>query len=353
MAMVRILLRQYRGGTMKGGVMKRNLLCLLIVVGMFLSTCGNEPPEDYYKGTPEDSSAIQDLIDANPEFLVSEDLFDSTYLGITLPLLPLSDADRYFRVDSMITKQHVDSCALELVERRYGLEFWFAKDTTCTVFLWDTVTFNSLMHGDVRWDIYYFWPPGDTSLIFDRIDTIAEPFYDTLEAFGICQRHMFFERDETGEWEFKRITYGTWNFPEEAQDVPFILNVVLDPDGNLGPISDTIVWSSYDTLYPNHIMDRFRSIDSLLTYSVGDTLRVTVNLNVVQVAAESCLVFATLDGNRMRFGGTGTTVGNVVLEDDGLVNLWVEVVVAHPFYYHYPRKDYKATAWLIPIRITQ
>lgn len=336
---------------MKGGVMKRNLLCLLIVVGMFLSTCGNEPPEDYYQGTPEDSTAIQALIDANPEFLVSEDLFDPTYLDITLASISLSDADRYFRADSVITKQHVDSCGLELIDRSYGLEFWFAKDTTCTVFLWDTVTFNSLMHCDERQDIYYFWQ-GDTDIEYDTAIVDTTPYYDTQEAFGTCQRHMFFERDENGEWEFKRITYGTWNFPEEAQDVPFILNVILDPDGNLGPVSDTVVWSSYDTLNQGHIMDRFRSVDSLLTYTAGDTLRITVNLSI-QVDAESCLVFANLDGNRVSFGGTGTTVGEVVLEGDGLVNLWIEVVVAQPFYYHYPRKDYKATAWLIPVRITQ
>ena len=174
---------------MKGGVMKRNLLCLLIVVGMFLSTCGNEPPEDYYQGTPEDSTDIHALITANPEFLVSEDLFDPTYLELSLAAIALSDADRYFRADSIVSKKHVDSCALELIERTHGLEFWFAKDTTCTVFLWDTVSFNSLTHCDERWDIYYFWPAGDTSLLYDRIDTIIEDFYDSQEAFGLCQRH--------------------------------------------------------------------------------------------------------------------------------------------------------------------
>jgi hypothetical protein len=340
---------------MKGGVMKRNLLCLLIVVGMFLSTCGNEPPEDYYQGTPEDSTAIQALIDANPGFLVSEDLFDPTYLAISLPAIALSETDRWFRVDSVVSKRHVDSCALELIERTYGLEFWFAKDTTCTVFLWDTVTFNSLMYCDERWDIPYFLY--DDSIYYDTVFIDTTPFDDVQEAIGICQRHMFFERDENGEWEFKRITYGTWNFPEEAQDVPFILNVVLDPDGNLGPISDTIVWSDYDTLNQGHIMDRFRSIDSLLTYDAGDTLRVTVNLSI-QVDADSCVFFATVGGNRMIFGsgGPGANVGEVVLENDGLVNLWIEVVVtqgATSFYYLTPRRDYKATAWLIPIRITQ
>jgi len=58
--------------------MKKSLLSLLMIVGMLLITCGNEPPEEFYNGTPEDSTAIQTLLDNNPELQVGTDMFDTS-----------------------------------------------------------------------------------------------------------------------------------------------------------------------------------------------------------------------------------------------------------------------------------
>jgi hypothetical protein len=328
--------------------MKRNLLCLLIIVGMLIVTCGNEPPEGFYEGTPEDSTAIAALLNANPELLETTDMFTGEMIDISLGAISYSDADNYFRADSVIVKQHVDSCLTRLDQRNDEFDFWFAKDTTCTVYLYDTFLFYSVHYIDQLDSGWYFWN-GDTGIELDTVFSYYDVGYDSLDGLGVGKRIIFFDRDEQGDWVLKRISYGNYNFPEASQDVPVIYQAILDPDG-IGPRSDTVYLTSYDTLYNGHVMDRFKATDSLLEYSDGDTVKVTLTLTT-QVADSSCIMYGSCGGaNRVSWTGAS---GNVPINGQGITNFYIEAVVQEPYYYVVPRKEYKANVWLIPIRITQ
>ncbi|HEC78218.1 MAG TPA: hypothetical protein ENI34_03635 [candidate division WOR-3 bacterium] len=330
---------------MKGGIMKKDLLSLLLIVGMFIITCGNEPPESFYEGTPEDSTEIHGILNDNSALLVSEDMFDSMYIPVTLDPISFVVADSYFREESTIVKQHVDSCALRLTERKNALDFWFAKDTTCTVYLYDTFTVISLMHYDETQTGYYFWQ-GDTDIQLDTVIVDSTPGYDELNVTGNGYRHIFFDRDEEGNWQLNRISYGIYNFPAAGTDIPSIDQVILTrSDGT----SDTIIASSYDTLYTGHVMNRFRSIDSLLQYTDGETLSVKVVLGFGTVVDSMVSYFALCAGsNRVELDG-GT--GSLVVNGSGITNLYFESVVNAPYYYVLPPQDYKAQVWLIPVNV--
>ncbi len=351
--------------------MKRSFLTFLIIVGIVLITCGNEPREDFYEGTPEDSAAIAELLENFPELLVTDDVFIPELVYVDMPDVEFLDADRYFRdVDSMV-KQLVDSCGLELTEFRRFPDFWFAKDTTCTVYFYDTFTVISLMHYDERHTGYYFWG-NDTDPEIDTIIVDTTNGYDSVEdVIGVGERLIFFEprRDtvptvdpETNDtsyalidpldWQMKRISYGIYDYPEAGGlGVPGIFRVILDPDGN-GPISDTILATSYDTTYTGHAMDRFRSIDSLLEYDDGDTLQVSILLTNA-VPGSLCTCLGSIGGeNRTYMSWTAAGAnGNLVVTGQGITNLYFEAINRDAFYYVQPRKEYQAQVWLIPIRI--
>jgi hypothetical protein len=358
---------------MKGGIMKRSLLCLLIVAVMGIITCGNESPEPYYEGTPEDSAAIQTLLDDNPDLQVTEDLFDTMYVAIDLDDVEFSVADSFIRDDTMLIKQHADSCALVLQERKLGYDFWFTKDTSCTVFLYDTFTVLSLVHCDVKYTAKYDSAvidslTGDT--ITWRIKTVIEDstaYYDTTEIPGVGVRHIFFEpeRDTTVntsvtppetlieivqpmDWLLRRISYGTYYFPEAGSEIPVLYYIILDPDW-LGPRSDTIYLTSYDTTYAGHVMNRFKAVDSLLEYTSNDTM-VSVKIVVTtQVPDTLCSFFASC-GDTIRVEVPDRS-GDLPLAGSGITNISFEDVNNDAYYYLFPKRGYKTVMWLIPVRL--
>lgn len=327
--------------------MKKSLLSLLMIVGISLITCGNEPPEEFYSGTPEDSTAIAGLLDDNSELLVGDDMFDPSYIAIALDTIEFPVADSYFRVDSTIIKQHVDSCGFDLTERNDNLDFWFAKDTTCTVYLYDTFSVTSLMHYDIKATGYYFYPAGDTTTILDTV------FFDTtfgtyeLPFTGNGYRIIFFDYDETDGWALKRISYGTYNFPASGTDIPAIDTIILTRGSG---DADTIIYSSHDTLYTGHAMNRFLAIDSLLEFASGDTT-ITVEIILPFGGADPflCSFFASCGGtDRVELpGGSGT----LKLSGQGITNLYFETMLNDSYYYVQPQKEYKAQVWLVPVRI--
>jgi len=349
---------------MKGGVMKRCLLSLLCMVGILLITCGNEPPEDFYTGTPEDSTAIHQLLNSNPDLLVTEDMFDSIYTVVDPGQTPWYGQDSFFRNDSTIIKQHIDSCALKLSSRSDTLDFWFAKDTTCTVKIIDTFTVISEVHYDTLYTGYYFWPP-DTMNDLDTVIVDTVPGERTRNITGNGLRMIFFdpvrelvEDPETGdsvwavsepiEWQLKRISYGTYNFPAPGTDTPDIDTVFLErTNGDI----DTIIASSYDTTYTGHVMNRFRSIDSLLQCRNGETLGVTVKLSIYSVNPDTCLFFASCAGaNRVELDTDSMLI--VSGTSGSIVNIYFEAVIKDmAYFYVQPEKEYTSQVWLLPVKI--
>jgi len=325
--------------------MKKYLLSLLMILTLLFITCGNEPPEEFYEGTPEDSTDIHNLLDQNPELLVTDDMFEATYITVNLDPVQFFVADSYYRTTDTIVKIHVDSCGLNLTERNDVLDFWFAKDTTCTVYLYDTFSVMSLMHYDEKQTGYYFWG-GDTHIGLDTVLIDSTGGYDEQMVAGNGYRHIFFDWDETNGWQLKRISYGTYNFPAAGTDIPIADKVMLTfSDGT----QDSIIRSSYDTLYTGHVMNRFRSIDSLINVPAGETLGVELTLAFGQVVDTMCVFYASCGGtNRVELEDGA---GSLIVTGSGVTNLYFESVVKNSYYYVVPEEDYKAQVWLIPVRI--
>jgi hypothetical protein len=312
--------------------MNKSLLSLLMIVGTLLITCGNEPPEEFYNGTPEDSTAIQTLLDNNPELLITEDMFDTDLIAITLPNVEFVATDSYFRVDSTIIKQHVDSCGFIDITRNLNYDFWFAKDTTCTVYLRDT------------------FPDTETTLDTVIVDSTGGTF--SLTAPGNGFRIIFFDYDGS-DWELKRVSYGTYDFPTAGIEAPEIEKVVLVfDDGTRDSIIDH--HPSYDTLYTGHTMARFRHIDSLLVIDYADLTSdsmvfIQTTLGFGPVTDTMVQWFASIGGeNRVWLDGG---IGNLKITGSGITNLFIECVVSAGYYYVQPEGDYKAEVWLVPVRI--
>jgi len=354
--------------------MKKYIPGLLVIIGMLVITCGNEPPEKLYEGTPEDSLAVLSILNSHPELLKTDDLFIEDYIPVILDPVTFPVADSFFRADSPLVKRDIDSCALSLTVSTRFQDLWFTKDTTCTVTLYDTFTVIPKMHVDKKYTGHYDSALVDTTVIpwdtiawvLHTIDIDTIPDYDTeenIQAEGLRRLFLEPERDttvdtETGDtlieikepfqWQLRRISYGTYWFPNKGADVPYIYRIILKPKSGVG--SDTILASNYDTLYTGHVMNRLRSPDSLLQYPAGETLGVTVTV-AGTIETGNCLFFASCDDtNRVQLD---KAIGNMVISgDEGkIVNLYFEVVVKDSYYYKKPNKGYNATVWLIPIKI--
>jgi hypothetical protein len=335
--------------------MKKGLLSLLMIVGILLITCGNEPPEEFYKGTPEDSTAIQSLLDNNPELLITKDMFDTNLIAITLPNVEFVVSDSYFRVDSTIIKQHVDMCGFRDIDRNLNYDFWFAKDTTCTVYLKDTFSVFSYMHWDERRTGYYFWA-GDTEPDLDTVSIDSTGGTDSLAFTGNGYRIIFFDYDGS-DWELKRVSYGTYDFPTAGTEVPAIDKVVLVfDDGTRDSIIDH--HPQYDTTYPGHTMARFRHIDSLLVIDYADLtadsmLFIQTTLGFGTITDTMVQWFASIGGeNRVHLPRiAGGASGTLKITGLGITNLSIECVVSKGYYYVKPEGEYKTEVWLVPVRI--
>jgi len=350
--------------------MKRCLAYLLVIASFVMINCGNEPPEEFYDGTPADDSAIVNLLNANPNLLVTADLYNPAIIGIDIAAVSFPVADSYFRNIEPIKKQHIDSIALDLTDTVRFQDLWYAKDTTCTVYLWDTFTVIASYHWDMRYSGYYdsisISPSGDTLRQLKTI--VVNDTGDTDEITGIAAeglRHIFFEpkRDSTKpetldgkivypvkdprEWQLKRISYGSYYFPNRGAERPTIETVFLQT----GTHVDTIFSSNTDTLYAGHIMNRFRSVDSLLQHGKKDSIIVTINLSTLTpIVAGNCSFYAVFNGERVPLAnGTGTIVLNATTA--GIYNFYIEVVGNDALYYLQPVKTYQASVWLIPFAI--
>lgn len=359
--------------------MKKRLLGLLIVVTvMCLMSCGNEPPEPFYEGTPEDDAQIDSIL-SSPQYaklLNTIDGFVGNYIDVTMPAVTIVDQDRIFRADSPLIKQHIDSCALAFVDTNRLYDRWYSKDTACTVYLIDTFGVQSLVHADLRlvghYDSLFIGTTGDTNWVLRTIDTIIPTGSDAYVAESIVgdgRRLIFLEPlrsttpsvdPETGDttypilepfqWRLKRISYGSYYYPTRGTDAPTVNRVIL----TVGTRVDTILSSNTDTTYAGHAMNRFRHIDSLLEYSGVDSVQVAIEVDDDQVAPVCAYYVVCADTTPVRRQITTTNIGGtgyLPLRGSEIVNLYFEVVFRDSYYYVNPNPGYFATVWLIPVRI--
>jgi len=340
----------------KGGKMKKYLLNLLIIVGICIVACGNEPPEEFYEGTPEDIDAIEALLgaDSNSVLQETEDMFYSTDIPFdTLGrAVEFFEADSFMRDDTIMVKHYLDLCATELVTRNDTLDYWFAKDTTCTVYVIDTFDVMSLMYATLEYTAYYDSAIIDTATgdtVGWRIGTVdidSTPYDDTSDLVGNGKKIIFFDYED-GNWELKRISYGEYNFPAFSTEIPDINTIILTRENG---DADTIIASSTDSLYTGHCMDRFRAIDSLLEYDAGETLFVEIELTGV-ITSDDCELFASCGGARVNLGFENNELVISGQSGQDITNLCFEVVFNETYYYVLPQKEYKAQVWLIPVNV--
>lgn len=360
--------------------MKKNLLFPLVIIGLFLITCGNEPPSEFYNGTPEDDSAIGDLLVAHPELLETDDMIisQSTPLILSAVLFPVVDS--FFRVDSPIVKQHIDNLADSLTNKNRAQDLWYTKDTTCTVYLCDTFTIISEFHRDKKYTGHYDQPlldttmtidttttPWETTYVFDTLSWVLKTIdvdstggYDSFEnIIGDGLRHIFFEpkRDtviedgdttypikEPHEWVLKRISYGSYYFPTKGAEYPYIDQVILTSATR----TDTIFSYKTDTMFSGHAMNRFKVVDSLLEFTNGESINVEIAVDTFVVKQQNTLFLASCNGTRSQLiDGTGV----IQISGSGITNLYFMVIHTDSYYYLSPRKDYLTDVWLVPVKV--
>ncbi|MEO0162184.1 MAG: hypothetical protein ABIL39_06045 [candidate division WOR-3 bacterium] len=341
-------------------------LSLVIMIPLVFINCGNEPPEEFYNGTPEDDSLINNLLAQYPYFLKTDDILLNQYINVKLKdispeSLPASDS--FFRGESILVKQHVDSLCDKIASSARFKDLWYTKDTTCTVYLFDTFKVVRSVHFDVEYRGFYFYPPGDTDRKLDSLgidSTGGYRSYDTLTLEGL--RHLYVEPvkekvwdedaqdsvwkvKEPREWLLKRISYGNYAIPNRGASIPYISRAYLTAKST--GKTDTIWAVNYDTLTYPHAMNRLRHIDSLLEYTNGDTL--TIDLLIGGTIPESlCTFFAQQDGKKVQLlDGTG----KIQITGSGVTNLVIEAIVTDAFYYVKPASPVLARFWLIPIRV--
>lgn len=343
--------------------MKKMLwLNIFAIVALLFFGCGNEPPEEFYNGTPADDSAIGKLLDDYPEFIKTDDIFLDKYILVTMDSVTFPVADSYFKSESIIVKQHVDSIYDKIGSNTRFQDLWYAKDTTCTVYLYDTFNLIQEVHYDKLYKGYYFWQ-GDTGKKLDTVivsDTTGYYSYDTITVEGL--RHLYVEplkemvwdKDlqdsvwkikEPREWTLKRISYGNYGLPNRGASIPSIYLLTITSQSTQRV--DTIWATNYDTLYQHHAMNRFCNIDSLLEYPSGDSLSLAVTLSGT-ITSDLCLFFAIQDGKKVQLNGGS---GKISITGSGVKNLVVEVIVQDGFYYRKPASPLLARFWLIPIRV--
>lgn len=350
---------------------KLNLVCLFALSLLIFSKCGNEPPEAFFEGTPEDDSAIVTLLEAHPEFLTTSTPFDSgtvKYISCTFPGVTFPIVDSFFRADSPLIKQDIDSIGnlnTKLVRFR---DLWYAKDTTCTVYLWDTFSVIANYHWVKRYTGHYdsAWvsASGETTWVLHTIKTDTTGNYDSIGTLTVegC-RHIFFEpkRDtatneiiEPREWVLKRITYGTYYLPNRGAEYAPILSVYIESKAR----KDTILLYSYDTLYPGHTMNKLRSPDSLLEYSPNESLTITVN--VYPYASDTAIFcFAGCDTVRSYIPLFASNQSGIICkgplvikgESGKIVNMYFGVFTRAGYYYVKPEKSLAGVIWLVPVKI--
>ena len=302
-------------------------------------------PPPFWEPDAEDTAAIDACIRANKQFFASA--FNELGLLAMDTVLPGTTAVRLrnevrgnrfkqrFRCDQMQHLFFTDSFDLEYTFIA-GLDSTWAE-TTCAVTLTETIPGKLRLHA-YSYTRYLF----DSLIFVPPNETLRLPVYDTLftDTSMIVEKELAGAsidgcvlRQTGGQWELWKTAGGGRFYAPGPDDAPYIMWVCLAS----GSREDT-VWLRPDTLH--YGIQRFFPLDALLTYAVGDSLRVSGFLTNVTDAA----TYVYLDHVRHE-----TEFGWVPLTPPGRRRLFVEVMPIEVLWEM--TGDYNATVWGIPIDV--
>jgi hypothetical protein len=319
-------------------------LCVLLAAAIF--GCGRTAPEGFWEPTEDDTAGIKAAVEANKSLFrtglaeMAMLMCDTALPGTTRTILVKElEGNRFkgrFRLDAM---EHV----LDTHDFKYtfiaGLDT-IDQETTCTVTMAETIPGKLRMHA---WEKTEYLR--DSVIIVPPAETLRLPFYsdtmtacdDTIEKpiFGASIEGCVLKK-VNGVWQLWKMAGGGRFYAPGLDDAPYILDFYLKSADNR---VDTVNLRPDTTQYG---IQRFFSVDDqLLTYAVGDWVRVT-NLRTNQGDAFDYLYF---NGRRYEFGDTvkfdsvSSGIHRLSLEHIPAIVLWET------------DGDYNATVWGIPIRI--
>ncbi|HIE05807.1 MAG TPA: hypothetical protein EYP58_03295 [bacterium (Candidatus Stahlbacteria)] len=348
----------------------------VLLVAIFLFQCTEEPPEEPYQGTAEDSAAIRSLIGEIDTVWLSATIFDEekkesdtlTFGAFDWDTVvnvndPLWKPDKEAITESVRIKVHPKKFGRKVVDCTPETTLVFGIDTTCTVYL------------DYSFEGYVLLEIDELCSLFYRRDTAGDTFLVDLDTFvfvtvtedfdkklrGSSRQAIHFDKKD-GVWQLERMSGITEYTPVIDSALPISKLII-----KTALTSDTIYERQDPTLTPPRLgMNQLFLLDSLVTVSVDEEVtfefitgigmalsidplfwRIYIHLGTERIL-DTAITKGYIEGNlSATFKHTFTDTGIKVLTFEALdANVGYYVGLAQePNYGHF------STIWRVPIRV--
>lgn len=160
--------------------------------------------------TPEDSVAINDLVDAEKDFLSSTDDIPDAVLTVTIPTDVL---DSVISKDTTSRRYIVSSVSFDVTDTLCGYGFEEGLDTTVTVFIHDTLKGSVLLEVDS---------------VYEQGDTTATALDTTLTKVLRYYAQSAVLSDSTSEtWYLTKYSGGLDGYTPDVETAPQLDEVII------------------------------------------------------------------------------------------------------------------------------
>ncbi len=341
------------------------LFLTFLVSLLLLMTCGTEPPPPLWGGTTDDSLAIEELIKSN------ETYYSTGNFNITKDSIKLNPTlyDTISRVPFMEQVFTTDSVALRYVPDLLGLtidnsktkrnkDFIFTRDTTCTVVIIDSFTFDLSCHVIKACSLIYFRdtcsPTNPRKPLIDSVKVVNVSFDHTKQfSRGVAKTYLFFD-SVGGSWRFAKLSPTIINSPA-TDSIPTVNNIKIY--SLTSTRIDTVYYqTTNDSL---RAMNRLHPLDSVLTYRLGDSLKFEINTSYTTNEGGWFVFYGHYEDQHKQLEqivGTTTYNGYLYLKPTtpGYKRVYLQMLDTRSFYVpntqNYKR-DFYSTIWVIPIKV--
>lgn len=321
----------------KRKLMANSIWLLAIVLGTFIIGCGRMPPETFWSWSTEDSTEIQNIVN------VWRDTFKTSFEDNFYTISYRADTVRNALVADMKTARLEAHYWPRSFKRTINLDkykmvdiFTPVKDTTVEVQLVESIagtiiiSLDSITRFDTLAHMY------DTTFSYDTITTIEKTFK------GTSKRFLYFERDTTSHWKFKKMSGGVRIFIPDISTPPVIGYYSNLPGCTLKTKAETVVvFLKPDTT--QYGIQRLYDLDSIASFSASDTV-ITKMLYYDPTAS-----FGFLHNKNKRYDLLLPNATPRLLEwNAGWNHLMLELV---PWEALCKPGDYNAILWSLPIKV--